>query len=108
MNILIKQGVILLLIYSNISLGFAKILESCDGQGYKIFFGNGIQNTKNDMIKSSDKIQEIIGNSYKGQPVVYGVAENPSSGLLESIIEVIKQKINEDDKINWEVVAKVV
>ncbi|WP_153074453.1 hypothetical protein [Paraburkholderia bonniea] len=53
-------------------------------------------------------LKAMIGPTYNGLPVEYGLSENPSDGLLKDLARVLKQKIAEDPSLTWDLLARYV
>ncbi|WP_153074454.1 hypothetical protein [Paraburkholderia bonniea] len=81
--------------------------SSCDKKLH-ISYANGIMNSFSDRVAGQMALKAMIGPTYNGLPVEYGLSENPSDGLLKDLARVLKQKIAEDPSLTWDLLARYV
>ncbi|WP_157128674.1 hypothetical protein [Cupriavidus sp. USMAA2-4] len=74
---------------------------------YLILFGNGVNTIFPDWVQSVQALRDIAGDSHNEVPVNYGLAENPSDGVLLDLYQVYQQKVSEDPSLSWELLIRV-
>lgn len=82
---------------------------------YTIVFGNGIANTREDAKASRNILTSLVGTTFHNVNVNYTVAYNPTNGpgagTLLDVVDVIKQKSEENNSLwslSWKVIFGVV
>ena len=68
--------------------------------GTKIFYGNGMLNTKADAIESSNALQGINLSEIERQdnPLEYDLAYNKSDSVILNVLSAVVQKLNNDSR----------
>jgi hypothetical protein len=71
--------------------------------GTKVFYGNGMFNSKYDMYESKDALANlnIINSQTNSGTVEYDVAENLNESRILNVLSVILQKLNNNYKTAW-------
>ncbi|GGO35702.1 hypothetical protein [Deinococcus humi] len=69
-------------------------LDHCQRDCTIILFQNGILTPEERALSSVWQLQKLLGNSYRGQRLIYGLNYNPTDGLAD-FLEVFRQKLGE-------------
>lgn len=69
--------------------------------GYKVYYLNGIFTDAADRYNSTQRVKNMLDNTYNGEPVEFSESINPSL-WFEDLLEVFAQKIAEDPTLSWQ------
>lgn len=74
--------------------------DLCAPSGYTVSFFNGVWNSLSDASESKEKIHILLGDTYNGYPIKYGLLYNetgPALGAtaMQDIAEVFEQRAAE-------------
>lgn len=72
----------------------------CSG-GYSVYYLNGVYNEPAEVYDNARNVQEMLGNSFDGEPLTVSASVNPSS-IVGDAVEVFAQKLAEDPTLKWQ------
>ncbi|WP_157128362.1 hypothetical protein [Cupriavidus sp. USMAA2-4] len=95
------------LLFFQIAMSAAAQANRYCSSEYLILFGNGVNTIFPDWVQSVQALRDIAEDSHNEVPVNYGLAENPSDGVLLDLYQVYQQKVSEDPSLSWELLIRV-
>ena len=72
------------------------------GDGFHVYYGNGILTESSGANASMNLVREALGERFSEMPMSYFVSYNPTEGVLLDLLEAFAQKLAEDPTLTWQ------
>lgn len=72
------------------------------GDGFHVYYGNGILTESSGANASMNLVKEALGRRFDEMPISYFVSYNPTEGALLDLLEAFAQKLAEDPTLTWQ------
>jgi len=89
------------------SVAFSQQADDVCDAPYEIVYSNGILNNAGNIIDGRNALSAMVGATFNGTTVYYGVNPNESTDFLDDLITVFDQKLSENPGWTWELLSRV-